>query len=118
MTTSLEWIADIAPDISSSVSEDKKNRFIIIAQNQVNSKAFSDSDTYNLAVSYLCCHFLALSLKSSDSVGSLVEESEGTLKRKYSQSIKGSETSGTQYLDMYNKLITNAIPNFFVSNGY
>ena len=33
MTTSLEWIADIAPTIDADNSTDKKNRFISIAQN-------------------------------------------------------------------------------------
>ena len=46
MTTALEWMADIAPTIDANNTTDKKNRFISMAQDEVDSTLFDNSSKY------------------------------------------------------------------------
>lgn len=116
MTTSLEWLALIATEIDSSVSLEKKNAFIAVAQGEVLSSYFSDSNTYNMAVAYLAAHYIALSERDPNPRGVLTSEKEGDLARSYSGSFN-SEINTTQYLDSYNRLISSKNPNFYMQSG-
>ena len=114
----LDWIVDIAPTINSNNSTDKKNKFINMAKNEVNSTIFSDSDTYNLAVAYYACHLLELSSRGGDSKGVLTQEKEGDLSRSYGGSNNPNiSMNTTQYLDSYNRLLKVRVPNFYISHG-
>lgn len=118
MTTSLEWIADIAPILDTDNSLDKKNRFISIAKNETDSKLFSDNDTYNLAIAYYACHLLELSSRDGNSKGVLIQEKEGDLSRSYSGQYNSNiNTNTTQYLDSYNRLLKGCVPNFYINYG-
>lgn len=119
MTTFLEWIADIAPTIDADNSIDKKNRFISIAQNEVDATLFSDINNYNLAIAYYACHLLELSSSGGTITGQLIKEKEGELTREYSapSTSSSSDNGSTQYLLMYERLIKSRIPNFYMNRG-
>lgn len=118
MTTPIEWIGDIAPAIDADNSLDKKNRFVGIAKNEIDSTLFSDSNTYNLAVAYYACHLLELSSRDGNSKGVLTQEKEGDLSRSYGGgNIPSTTVNTTQYLDSYNRLLKTRIPNFYINYG-
>ena len=118
MTTSLEWIADIAPTIDADNSTDKKNRFISIAQNEVDATLFSDTNNYNLAIAYYACHLLELSSRDGNSRGVLTQEKEGDLSRSYGGGNNPNVSMNTtQYLDSYNRLLKARVPNFYMNRG-
>lgn len=119
MNTPLEWIADIAPTIDADNSTDKKNRFITIAQNEVDSKLFSDSNNYNLAIAYYTCHLLNLTSQSGEVTGQLIKEKEGDLMKEYSSPSNNSniDSNSSQYLVMYEKLLKARVPNFYMNRG-
>jgi len=118
MTTSLEWIVDIAPAIDANNSTSKKNRFISIAQNEVSSLLFSDTNSYNLAIAYYACHLLELSSRDGNTKGSLIQEKEGDLSRSYGGGNNPNVSMNTtQYLDSYNKLLKVRVPNFYMNRG-
>lgn len=118
MTTPLEWLADIAPSINATCSIDKKNRFISMAQNEVDPSLFGNSIKYNMAVAYYAAHLLALSLRDDNSRGVLVMEKEGDLQRSYGGGNGNNvDINTTQYLDSYNRLLKGRVPTFYMQDG-
>jgi hypothetical protein len=117
MTTSLEWLADIAPVINAACTTDKKNRFIAIAVNEVDSALFGDSNNYSMAVAYYAAHLLALSLRDDNSRGVLTMEKEGDLQRSYCGNGNNVDVNTTQYLDSYNRLLKGRVPTFYMQDG-
>ena len=118
MTTPLEWLADIAPSINTVCTVDKKNRFISMAQDEVDSSLFGDLSKYNMAVAYYAAHLLALSLRDDNSRGILTMEKEGDLQRSYGGGTNNNvDVNTTQYLDSYNRLLKGRIPTFYMHNG-
>jgi hypothetical protein len=118
MTTALEWLADIAPTIDADNSTAKKNRFIAMAQDEVDSTLFQDSSKYNMAVAYYAAHLLELSGRDGNSRGVLTSEKEGDLSRGYNGGNNPNvEMNTTQYLDSFNRLIKARVPNFFMQSG-
>lgn len=117
MTTSLEWIAQIAPEIIAT--NDKKNLFIAMAQDEVSSCLFGNADKYNMAVAYYAAHLLSLAGQDgSSSKGALTMEKEGDLMRSYSNTSSASTgASSTQYLDQYNRLIAVRVPAFYINGN-
>lgn len=116
MPSAIEFIAKIAPQINLDFSTEEKNIFIEISKNEVNENLFSDKNQLNLAIAYYSCHLMSLSKQDENSRGSLVMEKEGELQKNYSNT-NSSETSTTQYLDSYNRIIENRIVPFYISNG-
>lgn len=114
MTTSLEWLNDIAPALATDTA--KANRFIIIAKGEVCENLFSEADTYNLAVAYYAAHLLQLSTQGGSSQGSLVTEKEGELERQYGN-LNSSKGNSTQYLDSFNDLVSSRVPTFYIQDG-
>lgn len=114
MTTSLEWLNDIAPTLAADVA--KANRFLLIAKSEVCETVFSESNTYNLALAYYAAHLLQLSTQSGSSQGSLVREKEGELERQYGN-LNSSKGNSTQYLDSFNDLIKSRVPTFYIQDG-
>lgn len=117
MTTSLEWIAKVAPDIDTTFDLNFKNSFIAIAAAEIDSKLFSNSSTYNLAVAYYACHLMALSQRDDNSRGVLTSEKEGDLQRQYGGNFNNTDPNTTQYLDSYNRLIETRVPTFYMQDG-
>ena len=118
MTTPLEWLADIAPSINTVCTVDKKNRFISMAKDEVDSSLFGDLSKYNMAVAYYAAHLLALSLRDDNSRGILTMEKEGDLQRSYGGGTNNNvDVNTTQYLDSYNRLLKGRIPTFYMHNG-
>ena len=117
MTTSLEWLADIAPSINAACTTDKKNRFITMAQDEVDLALFGDSNKYSMAVAYYAAHLLALSLKDDNSRGVLTMEKEGDLQRSYGGGTNNIDINTTQYLDSYNRLLKGRVPTFYMHDG-
>lgn len=118
MTTPLEWLADIAPSINAACTTDKKNRFISMAQDEVDSSLFGDSSKYNMAVAYYAAHLLALSLRDDNSRGVLTMEKEGDLQRSYGGGNGNNvDINTTQYLDSYNRLLKGRVPTFYMQDG-
>lgn len=118
MTTSLEWILQIAPEIVAT--DEKKNLFIAMAQDEVCPTIFGNAEKYNMAVAYYAAHLLSLSAQDgSSSRGALTMEKEGDLQRSYANtSSESTVASSTQYLDQYNRLIAARTPLFYInSNG-
>lgn len=112
MSSTLELLSDIAPNICSNCSLDKKNRFISIAKKQIDQSLFGENDTYDLAVAYYTAHLLTLSLRDDNSRGNLTMEKEGDLQKSYNNS--NGEINTTQYYDNYSRLIKARIPIFFI----
>lgn len=118
MTTSLEWLADIAPAINTACSTEKKNRFIAMAVDEVDSALFGDSSKYSMAVAYYAAHLLALSLRDDNSRGVLTMEKEGDLQRSYGGGNGNNvDVNTTQYLDSYNRLLKGRVPLFYMQDG-
>lgn len=117
MTTSLEWIAKVAPAIDTEFDLSYKNSFIDVAAGEIDSKLFSNSSTYNLAVAYYACHLMALSQRDDNSRGVLTSEKEGDLQRSYGGNFSNSDPNTTQYLDSYNRLLETRVPNFYMQDG-
>jgi hypothetical protein len=114
MTTSLQWLTDIAPTLATDTA--KANRFLLIAKNEVCETLFSEADTYNLALAYYAAHLLQLSTQGGSSQGSLTMEKEGELERQYGN-VSSSKGNGTQYLDSFNDLIKSRVPTFYIQDG-
>jgi hypothetical protein len=117
MTSSLECIAKIAPDINAAIEDADKNFFISIAAGEVERTLFGNSDTYNLAVAYYACHLMTLSQRDGNSRGVLTMEKEGDLQRSYGGNSSSSEINTTQYLDSYNRLLESRVPTFYMQSG-
>ena len=118
MTTSLEWLADIAPAINTACNTDKKNRFIAMASDEVDPALFGDSNKYSMAVAYYTAHLLALSLRDDNSRGVLTMEKEGDLQRSYGGgNANNIDVNTTQYLDSYNRLLKGRVPIFYMHDG-
>lgn len=117
MTTSLEWIAQIAATIDAACDATKKNLFIGMAADEVDASYFGDSNKYNMAVAYYACHLMALSLRDDNSRGVLTMEKEGDLQRSYGGNFSNSEPNTTQYLDSYNRLLAGRVPIFYMQDG-
>lgn len=115
MTTSLEWLNNIAPNLVAT--DEKKNLFIAAAVDEVDASYFQDSSKYNMAVAYYAAHLLSLSLRDDNSRGVLTMEKEGDLQRQYGGNFQNSEPNTTQYLDSYNRLLEGRIPNFYMQDG-
>lgn len=114
MTTSFEWLADIAPTLVAT--DAKKNRFIAMAADEVDSSLFGNTDKYNMAVAYYAAHLLALSLRGDNSMGAVTMEKEGDLQRSYAGS-NSIELNTTQYLDNYNRLLVGRVPSFYMQDA-
>ena len=117
MTSILDWISDIAPEIAANNSTEKKNRFIAIAKNEIDPTVFISSDNYNLAVAYYTCHLLYQSSSGGDLVGALIEEKEGDLMRKYATVENNNSQGSTQYLESYYRMIKARVPSFYINSG-
>ena len=118
MTTPLEWLADIAPTVDTACSTEKKNRFIAMAVDEVDSTLFGDPSKLNMAVAYYAAHLLSLSLRDDSPRGSLTMEKEGDLQRTYS-SVGGQsgDANTTQYLNSYNSLLKGRVATFYMQDG-
>lgn len=116
MTTSLEWLSNIAPELVATT--EKKNLFISMAADEVDSSYFQNADKYNMAVAYYAAHLLSLSLRDDNSRGALTMEKEGDLQRQYG-GVRNPDAAlnTTQYLDTYNMLMQGRVPNFYMQNG-
>lgn len=115
MTTALEWLADIAPTLVAT--DAKKNRFIAMAEDEVDASLFGNTDKYNMAVAYYAAHLLALSLRGGDSIGSVTMEKEGDLQRSYAGGGVNAGVNTTQYLDSYNRLLVGRVPLFYMQDA-
>jgi len=116
MTSALLWLADIAPDVDTNNSTDKKNRFIGVASSHVSASLFADASNYNLAVAYYAAHLLTLTARDAHSRGSLSSEKEDSLTRSYGGA-SSDELNTTQYLDNFNRMIKARQPLFFTTCG-
>lgn len=118
MTTALEWLTDIASPAINAIATDKKNRFIAMAIDEVDSLLFGDQNKYNMAVAYYTAHLLTLSIRDENSRGVLTMEKEGDLQRSYGAGNGNNvDINTTQYLDNYNRLLKGRIPTFYLQDG-
>lgn len=115
--TPLQWIAKIAPDYDTNVSDDIKNAFIEVGKSETRRDMFSSQTIYNLAVAYYACHQIWTIELGGDQQGVLTGRKEGSVAIYYSNGGAGTDHTKSTYLIEYEKLVKPRSPSFISTSG-